>query len=154
MGTLEGSGCAERQEGFAAVVTMNTNSKPLQEGGLGESTYAAVGREWDTPGHRPPTPDSRKVGGYQEGTLARSQPSPGLSEPAPPDKHGWLLTAGAKEIKPKAPWREDRSGLYALAHSNPPPVCPFLSCCNITHLGDHRGTQLQLSKGRNPRAVL
>lgn len=87
-----------------------------------------------------------KVDGYQEGTLARSQPPPGLSEPAPPDKHGWLLTAGAKEIKPKAPWREDSSGLYALAHSNPP-VCPFLSCWNITHLAGHRGTQPQPSKG-------
>lgn len=47
MGTPEGSGCAERHEGFAAVVTMNTNAQPLQEGGLGESTCAAVRRRME-----------------------------------------------------------------------------------------------------------
>lgn len=35
---LEGSGRAERQEGFAAVVAMNISSQPLQERGLGESS--------------------------------------------------------------------------------------------------------------------
>lgn len=56
------------------------------------------GRGWGTPGQGP---SNRliKVGGYQEGTLARSQPSPGFPEPVPPDKHGCVQAL--RQLEPR-----------------------------------------------------